>query len=315
MGLAEFIVTDNKKSTCPVCKSNTGTKSNNFEHWSDFANQNYSLYHCQDCDIEYWEPLQMLKEVYQDSGYQAYDDYHGGKRPYPPWCMPFHKHYDGPTGTLLDIGCADGAFMARAADSGFDVYGIDLDAKSIDYAKNQRGLTNTFVSTLADFSGLQPDKIFLFETITFFEVLEHQTDPLGFLLEVNTFLQPDSYIAGSVPNRNRFLSKIDRMLGGGDMPPHHFLWLSRKGLGKLLEKADFHVLCIEASGNIPFWNLHTKLVNLVLNKILSGTARPAIARQFVQQLLNITVFPVTLILQAGLTLFPPHLYFQAKYKK
>ena len=257
----------------------------------------------------------MLKEVYEDSGYQAYDDYHAGKRPYPPWCILFHKYYDGPTGALLDVGCADGAFMARVAESGFDVYGIDLDARSIDYAKNQRGLTNTFVSTLADFSGLQTEKIIIFNAVTFFEVLEHQTDPLGFLLEVKTFLQAGGYIAGSVPNRNRFLSKLDRMLGGGDMPPHHFLWFSRKGLETLLEKADFQVLRIEASGSIPFRSLHTKLVNLVLNKILSGTTKPGIAGQTVRQVLSITVFPVTLILQMGLTLLPPHLYFQAKYKK
>lgn len=313
MGLVELIMTDNEKSTCPVCKTNA--RPDNYKHWSSFANQNYSLYHCQNCDIKYWEPLRMLKEVYEDSGYQAYDDYHAGKRPYPPWCILFHKYYDGPTGALLDVGCADGAFMARVAESGFDVYGIDLDARSIDYAKNQRGLTNTFVSTLADFSGLQTEKIIIFNAVTFFEVLEHQTDPLGFLLEVKTFLQAGGYIAGSVPNRNRFLSKLDRMLGGGDMPPHHFLWFSRKGLETLLEKADFQVLRIEASGSIPFRSLHTKLVNLVLNKILSGTTKPGIAGQTVRQVLSITVFPVTLILQMGLTLLPPHLYFQAKYKK
>jgi len=313
MGLAKLVMINSEKSICPVCKNNAESKY--FEHWSDFANQNYSLYHCQDCDIKYWEPLHMLKEVYEDSGYQAYDDYHGGKRPYPPWCTPFHKYYDGPAGKLLDVGCADGAFMSRAAESGFDVYGIDLDARSIDYAKKKRRLTNTFVSTLSDFSGLQPGNKFLFETITFFEVLEHQTDPLGFLLEVSTFLQPGGYIAGSVPNRNRFLSKLDRMFGGGDMPPHHFLWFSRKGLEKLLEKSNFHVFLIKASGNIPFGNLHTKLVNLVLNKILSGTTMPGFARKIVQPVLYISLLPVALMLQAGLTLLPPHLYFQAKYKK
>jgi 2-polyprenyl-3-methyl-5-hydroxy-6-metoxy-1,4-benzoquinol methylase len=40
--------------------------------------------------------------------------------------------------------------------------------------------------------------------ITFFEVLEHQDKPREFLEMVKGLLKEGGYIAGSVPNRERF---------------------------------------------------------------------------------------------------------------
>lgn len=48
-----------------------------------------------------------------------------------------------------------------------------------------------------------------FDIITFFEVLEHQVDPVGFLETIKGMLNPGGWIAGSVPNRDNFLAKFN----------------------------------------------------------------------------------------------------------
>ncbi|MEW6558554.1 MAG: methyltransferase domain-containing protein, partial [Elusimicrobiota bacterium] len=79
-----------------------------------------------------------------------------------------------------------------------------------------------------------------FDIITFFEVLEHQDNLQSFIQDITTLLKKDGFIAGSVPNRDRFLAKLsDRAFGFGDYPPHHFTRWSTEILKIYLEKNDF----------------------------------------------------------------------------
>lgn len=58
-----------------------------------------------------------------------------------------------------------------------------------------------------------------YDWVTFFEVLEHQAEPLAFMQMVGKLLRPGGGIAGSVPNRNRFrLAAYEK----SDRPPYHF---------------------------------------------------------------------------------------------
>jgi SAM-dependent methyltransferase len=144
--------------------------------------------------------------------------------------------------TVLDIGCGDGTFLLELCKRGLDVWGIDLDKKSIEAAR-RLGLKNVYALSLADFYKFIPNV--KFDIITMFDVLEHQDSPKDFLLIIKNLLKPDGLVVGSVPNRDGtfiyfYRGKIDKT----DLPPHHFLRFSKDSLEKILNINGFQLKLI-----------------------------------------------------------------------
>jgi len=141
-------------------------------------------------------------------------------------------------GRLLDIGCGTGNFLAAARDTGYEVTGTELDRHAANFAKEKFGLARVFGLTITDFvKKYSADK---FDVITFFEVLEHQADPLEFLESVKACLCSRGYIALSVPNRGRWQTGPDML----DYPPNHFLRWSELALNKFLSAGGFEVVSL-----------------------------------------------------------------------
>jgi len=105
-------------ATCPNC----GFYKNNSDvlekFVSPFNNQEYKLYHCPKCDLQWWEPLKMVPEFYEKSGVEFYETFHEGvDRTLPYYQKEFFKKIQKFVGKsylelkLLDIGCGDGLFL------------------------------------------------------------------------------------------------------------------------------------------------------------------------------------------------------------
>jgi len=155
------------------------------------------------------------------------------------WHAPFLKGFSYRKGRLLDVGCGEGSFLVEVQKLGFDVYGIDLDSKSIRAAQEQLGKERVYHMTLAKFVAYAQERDISFDVITFFEVLQHQEEPRKFLENVKRILNPGGWIAGTTPNRNRLLVNIERKAGEVDFPPHHFFWFSYDSLTNLFQKSGF----------------------------------------------------------------------------
>ena len=150
-------------------------------------------------------------------------------------------------GTLLDVGCGDGAFLKTAKNSGWTVTGTEVS----DWAatKLQTGLdidVKIGDLPLADW----PEKSF--DAITMWHVLEHTRDPLANLQKILTLLKDDGVFIMAVPNahnhifrmfyplaRGKFLSYYTP--GARELHLHHF---TEETLRLALEKAGFRVLRI-----------------------------------------------------------------------
>src|SRR5215470_20047401 len=141
-------------------------------------------------------------------------------------------------GELLDIGCGTGNFLVAAQNTGYRVTGIELDRNAARFAKERLGLERVLPLTIAEF--LERFGHEKFDVVTFFEVLEHQTDPLEFLRSVKACLRPHGTIALSVPNRERWITGPDVL----DYPPNHFLRWNARALRKFLDLQDFDVLSV-----------------------------------------------------------------------
>jgi 2-polyprenyl-3-methyl-5-hydroxy-6-metoxy-1,4-benzoquinol methylase len=228
---------------CVVCDNQI--KEENFleEYYSDITKTKYKLYLCSKCGIGFFEPRELDPSLYEEEVFDAYILFHLGLRSLYSNHRMFFRYFPKLTGNLklLDVGCAEGIFIKEVNRNfpNIEVYGIDFDKKSIKVAKEKFGLKNVFALSLEEFYEYAIDQNLKFDIITFFEVLEHQTDPNKFLNIIKSLLNPNGYIAGSVPNSK----SIFKGLGG--YPPHHFLWFNKDSL--------YNVFKINGFKDIKIW--------------------------------------------------------------
>ncbi len=225
---------------CPVCGKEVSNGAFKKTYISDWNKKEYKLYHCEGCDLEWWEPLKIEKEFYEEEGDEGYMVFHLGiAETLGENHKVFFKYFPLKSGRLLDVGCGDGRFLKRAQEMGFEVWGIDFDRKSVEACREKRGLKNVYAMSLEEFIDFAEKEGLKFDVITFFEVLEHQDKPREFLENVKRLLKPSGYIARSVPNRERFFKFYEDKRFTGDSPPNHFLWFNKKALSQALELTGF----------------------------------------------------------------------------
>lgn len=228
---------------CRICATQASTRPLREHRAGDCT---YALWMCPDCGLMFWDPSVFPDDGYYDGlDFGVYNLAHtiGHTRPLAHQAR-FTRRPPASQGTLLDIGCSDGAFIGWAQDAGFTAYGIDIDDKAI--ARARKRSTNVWSADLLSFSSLPVSKPERFDVITAFEVLEHQPDPHGFLAAVTRLLAQDGWIAGTVPNRSR-LVKTGRTGSGRhwDYPPHHFLWFDKQSLTATLRQFGFVDILVE----------------------------------------------------------------------
>ena len=215
---------------CPACSKSPTRPALETYHSA-------SLYECPGCDLHFWHPVAMPDADWHEHTYQARDQ---TALPLEPGHRFFLSDPKAPrNGRLLDLGCGVGNFLAAARDSGFEVTGVELNPSAVRFARETYGLREIFAMRPEEFRAANPDKSF--DVVTFFEVLEHQDDPQGFLKVAQEFLVNGGHIALSVPNRSRWQKGIETL----DYPPNHLTRWSPLALRNFLHKNGFEVLSMK----------------------------------------------------------------------
>lgn len=195
-----------------------------------------------------------------------YEQMYGGRDKKLLPLEPGHKYFLADPlapgrGELLDIGCGTGNFLAAARAAGYAVSGTELDGNAARFAKEQLGLPRVLGLTISEFAERHPDE--KFDVVTFFEVLEHQSEPVEFVAKVKSCLGPRGYIALSVPNRERWLTGPDVL----DYPPNHFLRWNARALRSFLGAHEFEIVSVREQ---PAGIVHTaQMINMALRTGLS----------------------------------------------
>ena len=293
---------------CPACASPTSASAPLHRHHAQHNDETYTLRHCATCELMFWSPLKADPSVYEGEGFEAYEDYHSGARPFPRWAEPLFQSLPERKGAALDIGCGDGAVLSRLAAAGFEPNGIDLDEKSIQVARTKYRLDKVVAATLVDYSVECDRHGTRFDLITFFEVLEHQDAPREFLAQVAALGRPGTMVAGSVPNRDRFLARLDRKMSDGDLPPHHFLWFSERSLTRLLESAGLHDATVKRIGALSYGQIIDKLGAVIARKA-KAWPRPM---QSLRPVLHALSVVAAIVPWLGMRLAPSHLFFTCR---
>jgi 2-polyprenyl-3-methyl-5-hydroxy-6-metoxy-1,4-benzoquinol methylase len=137
-------------------------------------------------------------------------------------------------GHLLDVGCYCGLFLQTAGEHvNLKLTGVEPSRWAVDYCR-QQGL-EVQQGVLKE---LPPER---FDVITSWDVLEHVSDPLAELIEVNSRLKPGGVYAFSTLNVDNWFPKLmgERWPWYMDM---HLYYFTNDLLGYLLRRAGFEVV-------------------------------------------------------------------------
>ena len=141
------------------------------------------------------------------------------------------------SGSLLDIGCSYGHFLDLARKRGLDVEGMELENEAVSYARDTLGLKiHQKILAEADFEKEQ------FEVVTALGVLEHVSNPLDFLKNINNILKPGGVLALTLPNVESLVCLILKEKARCFTGRNHLTYFSAKTLEKMLAKAGFEIL-------------------------------------------------------------------------
>lgn len=137
-------------------------------------------------------------------------------------------------GRLLDVGCANGQFLAwMRALGGWDVYGVEPSADAAIMARQEDLPVFTGSIEQADFpSGF-------FDVVTLWDVIEHVHDPSATLREVQRVLKPDGVLVMRLPNHDSVDAKIFGKYWAGFDAPRHLYVFGIRTIEKLLENTRF----------------------------------------------------------------------------
>lgn len=140
-------------------------------------------------------------------------------------------------GTLLDVGCATGNYLAEMRRRGWQVHGVEIQSEAAAYAREALNL-DVFNGDLLD----APFAPATFDAITLWDVLEHTHDPLAILRAARQLLKPGGILAFSIPD----LSSVDAEVFGkywiGFDAPRHLFLFENETVSLLLQQARLRYL-------------------------------------------------------------------------
>jgi len=143
-------------------------------------------------------------------------------------------------GRLLEIGCATGEFLA-AAQSSFDVFGVEADAENSRLAAG-RGLRY--------FNGALRDARFPeehFDVAAIYHVIEHFPSPIAEMRELHRVIKPGGWLAIETPN---IANMWYRLLGARwrQFIPDHLYFFSPQTMARLCRETGFEIRELRNAG-------------------------------------------------------------------
>lgn len=151
-----------------------------------------------------------------------------------------------PPARILDIGCADGQFLERAAALGHELTGIDFAAEDVEAAR-LRGL-NARVAEVNQIGKMFEGKP-KFNIITLFQIIEHLNEPDKIFSQINEVADEDALLIIGCPSDLRYTrrfahpQRIERS-DFWDYPPQHTLRWTPKALAAFLQRHGWEIQTI-----------------------------------------------------------------------
>jgi SAM-dependent methyltransferase len=145
-------------------------------------------------------------------------------------------------GSLLDIGSGSGFFLNGMKGSGWDVTGVEINARAREHSSSRY---NIEVIPPERISKIEPEK---FDAITLWHVLEHFYDPVLYMEEISRILRENGVCIVALPNSDSFDALHYKEHWAAWDVPRHIWHFNPHTFNLFAEKCGFRV---EAVRSLP----------------------------------------------------------------
>ena len=152
--------------------------------------------------------------------------------------------------TLLDIGCAYGAFMHAASQYNFSVHGIDLDKQAVRYITDVLKYSAR-VDGIQNFNIPAEFDLGTFSVISMWYVIEHFDNVREVLQKINHLLPIGGVFALSTPNPHSIVDACYTDYSPSSSPAEHYSLISKKDMRRILNEWGFKIRFIVNHGHHP----------------------------------------------------------------
>jgi len=236
------------------------------------------LQECIDCGFRFFDLLLAGNGAFYADLQRGIGAYYTEVRPEFVWTLK-HAAKHG-LSKVMDVGCGAGAFLSLARQKGLHAEGMEMNLNAVAASRGKGH--EVFAGSIEEFRQKNPDK--RFDLVTAFQVLEHVSDPIGFLREMAELLQPGGCAAVAVPNEHGLGCVCP--LDPHQWPPHHVTRWRLQDLKELGRRVNLTVLAtgtehVEGATLKHFWLLHNKLAAALGRKpYWGGTFLPKAVGKF-----------------------------------
>ncbi len=222
-----------------------------------FRNKEKSYAECPICGLIYQEPFTKINVAYdKDYFFKDYQEQYG--RTY----LDDFDHISQlsklrierianklKTGerSLLEVGCAYGAFLKVAHEQGFDVLGVEVNDEAVQYVNSQLSLPVIRTSFPDGFQ----DKGKQYDVVALWYVLEHFKNLDAAMKKISSLVKPGGIFAFSTPLGDGMTGTYSPKKFFKESPADHYSIFTKKNIRKILSRYGFKVIHIEITGVHP----------------------------------------------------------------
>lgn len=226
---------------CPLCEQD--------QHSLLLCVDGYDIVRCADCGFIFvWPPptAASLRAFYECEDYfsgdmRGYANYFNEQQRHRQLAQARLKRIEGwlpQRGTVVDIGCAAGFFIAEAQRRGWQACGVEISSSMAEYA---RRLTSSPIVESIEALGIAIDSL---DVITLWEYIEHVSDPIEQLRRFSSFVRPGGVLALSTPNTAYWTAVYRPDRWREFKPPAHLGFFTAASIRRALEAAGWEVIHI-----------------------------------------------------------------------
>jgi 2-polyprenyl-3-methyl-5-hydroxy-6-metoxy-1,4-benzoquinol methylase len=226
---------DSSAFACPVCASTQA-------RWAA-KHRGLRVARCKECGHGYVWPVpdaDFVDTIYRNAAYYQGSEGSIGFRDYaslePARKRMFTRHLmkieaEVGVGRILDVGCANGDFLKAARTRGWDVFGVDPSVARAQVEAEEIPLVGTTVHD----ADIQEGSL---DAVTFWDVLEHVTDPVADLTRARTLLRPGGVLALTVPDSANVVAHLSgRRWFGYKTAGEHLQFFTSASLSRAFSRA------------------------------------------------------------------------------
>ena len=175
-------------------------------------------------------------------------------------------------GRILDVGCSFGTFLCFLREEGWEVVGVELDARLVQFAQQEFGLT-ILNDSLESLDTVQYHDSF--DAITMLHLIEHLDDPASILGVVRRLLKAGGVLVVETPTFDSFMFKLLGRRERSLSCDGHIFFYTVDTLSRLLARIGFEVAEWRKVGRTLslgrlLWNLGVMSKSAAIQRSLQG---------------------------------------------